>query len=956
MRRKQLAKRVAIAVLSAATVMTAAPAGAFAAPVEVSIDASDAAVVTSPEVSVNDTTSDSYKIKDDLETSAQHTGLALVDNTKKGTSRNAADWKLTGKSAASADPSTSDFYTYKVKSISLSAPKVNEGKTDVEEPKITVVADVTKGSGATSEGKGTVTVTYNAADVNDFKLTAEEKIATLKAFVEAKLPDIEFADSDNDTSAYNKINAVVKIGATDEPAILKRLIDPYVKDTREAGDSSDATYEVTVGAATKATSSTDGSLQMTITYHASNWVDNNGAAKEDKKTDTSSVTGKIPKTKAQNDGAYAQRIQNAIAAATWTSDDFTPNADGTAATLTESTTAGTAKLVNVIKAADDNTLAKFDETTGVLVNVSPATFTYNNADVTSSTGVTVSRYTAPEHGKDGFAHLHFFTARKDGGTTYKVDSFDVDVTIKEGDTAVKNELKDAFTKALTVDLKTSDLQSGSKAASQDDVVNGIKKVIDARLAKSVNGKTYASDIKDYTIDVTKYNKSTVDKYGNIQFYITVDTGRTSAADPTKTDVWYFNGTNAGTVDGQKTDNSYSTTPVNTATYSQTTADGAKNVGAQFNVINLAKLGKSAATGISLPSTISYNVKAAGKTTSANATTDTTTGIALKDYVKVTPADANNWTIRWTNSNTTDYALVGKNSAGTVIEKTLTTAKAGDLPTLKLINDAASTVITAELLDDDGNVVATAKTTVTAANGFDDVQNASYFAYNPINALSSTVKLEKDSTATLKKYKTNGSRYENLDVAAGTKLSASPVIAGIGNNKFDPYANVTRGQFITFLWRNAVNEYSFADATTQAYTKDPASYTGKTDFADVDAKAYYAKAVEWAAKNGIAFGADATHFNPNKTITRAEAVSFIYRLKAQGAVYNNYQQFDDVSSSAYYANAVGYARSAGITAGKSGTKFAPNDTVTRGEAAAFIYRMAAGEDGFYYDAVDVTPAP
>ena len=935
MKKKQFMSKLAALTMAAAMGITTLPATAVFAADVVSVDASDAKTVTSPEVSVNDTTSDAYQIKTDLE------GATLgLENGAKGTSRNASDWTVT-----SAQTNT---YKYDVKSVSVTVPGMNAAGNDVDDIKITLVVDVaTNPSSGTSEGKGQATVTFSGTDANAVKLTADEKITVLKTYIEAKIAKIDFADSDNGLTVKDKIgnlptNVTTDIAATGGTA---------------EGDSTLADYSVEVGTATKATSSTEGSLPITVTYTASDYVKADNTVTESKKTGTSSVTGKIPKTKTQNDGTYAQKIQNAIAAATWTSDDFTTA--GSTTTLNTSTTAGTAKLVNVIKAVDNNTYANI-KNDGTLINVKPSTFRYTSTTDDSNTGVTVSRYTPAEHGKDGFAHLQFFTARNDGGAN-KVDSFDVDITIKEGDAAVQNELVDAFTKALKTDLKVSDLQSGNTAASQADVVDGIKKVIDARLAKSVNGKTYASDIKGYEIVVPdkKYVASTVDKFGNIQFYIKVDTGRTSATDPTKTDVWYFGIANPfngsyDTTTGKE--GKYTNAVNNTAVVKATKAQAEIGL---FGVDGLAKLGKSEATGIALPDTISYNVKAAGKVADANSDNtvnsndailpaNSSVGIALEDYVKVTPKDANNWKIRWTNSNTTDYALVGKDATGAdEVETTLTTAKANDLPTLKLINDAATTVITAELLDDDGNVIATAKTTVTAKNGFDDVQNASYFAYNDINALTSTLKKVDKTGAQPQngKWVNNGNYNTQIDVEAGKELKSSPVIAGVGNNRFDPYADVSRGQFITFLWRNAVNEYSFADATTQAYTKDPASYTGKTDFADVDETAYYAKAVEWAADNGIAFG-DGTNFNPNKTITRAEAVSFIYRLKAQGAVYNNYQQFDDVSSSAYYANAVGYARSEGITAGKSGNKFAPGDTVTRGEAAAFILRMAAGESGFY----------
>ena len=110
----------------------------------------------------------------------------------------------------------------------------------------------------------------------------------------------------------------------------------------------------------------------------------------------------------------------------------------------------------------------------------------------------------------------------------------------------------------------------------------------------------------------------------------------------------------------------------------------------------------------------------------------------------------------------------------------------------------------------------------------------------------------------------------------------------------------------------------------------------TKFTDVDANAYYAKAIDWAVENGITSGKTDTTFDPNGKVTRAEAVTFLYRYFAANQSYNA-ADFTDVASTAYYANAVGWASSNGVTQGKTATTFAPNDTTTRKEAAAFIYR-------------------
>ena len=118
------------------------------------------------------------------------------------------------------------------------------------------------------------------------------------------------------------------------------------------------------------------------------------------------------------------------------------------------------------------------------------------------------------------------------------------------------------------------------------------------------------------------------------------------------------------------------------------------------------------------------------------------------------------------------------------------------------------------------------------------------------------------------------------------------------------------------------------------------------FTDVDANAYYAKAVDWAVANGIANGKTDTTFDPNGKVTRAEAVTFLYRYFAANQSYNA-ADFSDVSSTAYYANAVGWASSEGVTQGKSATTFAPSDTTTRKEAAAFIYRAMTWRNGHGY---------
>lgn len=107
------------------------------------------------------------------------------------------------------------------------------------------------------------------------------------------------------------------------------------------------------------------------------------------------------------------------------------------------------------------------------------------------------------------------------------------------------------------------------------------------------------------------------------------------------------------------------------------------------------------------------------------------------------------------------------------------------------------------------------------------------------------------------------------------------------------------------------------------------------FTDVPADAYYAEAVRWAVSKGITSGTTETTFSPDATVTRAQTVSFLYRHAGSPAVSGN--SFADVSADAYYANAVAWAVAEEITAGTSTNTFSPNAACTRGQIVSFLYR-------------------
>jgi len=124
------------------------------------------------------------------------------------------------------------------------------------------------------------------------------------------------------------------------------------------------------------------------------------------------------------------------------------------------------------------------------------------------------------------------------------------------------------------------------------------------------------------------------------------------------------------------------------------------------------------------------------------------------------------------------------------------------------------------------------------------------------------------------------------------------------------------------------------------SKDPEPAPDTTvSFTDVSTGAYYYDAVQWAVKNGITSGTSANTFSPNATCTRAQMVTFLWRAAGSPASQRTENSFTDVSPNAYYYDAVLWAVEQGITAGTSATTFGPDDTVTRGQTVTFLHRTA-----------------
>ena len=162
------------------------------------------------------------------------------------------------------------------------------------------------------------------------------------------------------------------------------------------------------------------------------------------------------------------------------------------------------------------------------------------------------------------------------------------------------------------------------------------------------------------------------------------------------------------------------------------------------------------------------------------------------------------------------------------------------------------------------------------------------------------------------------------VAALTKAGT---IDGMTATTFVPAGTLTRGQFVTMLYRLAGKP----------------AVTAAASFTDVTSADYFAAAVAWAVSAKITDGATDTTFAPGAYVTREQAVTFLYRYaqsqKKDVTAAKDLTAYTDYASLATYAkDAMSWAVGAGLVDGTSDTTLSPADTAVRAQAAALVYRF------------------
>ena len=122
-------------------------------------------------------------------------------------------------------------------------------------------------------------------------------------------------------------------------------------------------------------------------------------------------------------------------------------------------------------------------------------------------------------------------------------------------------------------------------------------------------------------------------------------------------------------------------------------------------------------------------------------------------------------------------------------------------------------------------------------------------------------------------------------------------------------------------------------------------THQLPFTDVTSGAWYEQAVRYAYLNSIMAGTSGTAFQPNGTLSRAMAVQILYNLEGQPDISgeNLGYPYSDVDASQWYGNAVYWARITGVATGYGDGTFQPTDSITRQEFAQMLYNYAKYKD-------------
>jgi hypothetical protein len=153
-----------------------------------------------------------------------------------------------------------------------------------------------------------------------------------------------------------------------------------------------------------------------------------------------------------------------------------------------------------------------------------------------------------------------------------------------------------------------------------------------------------------------------------------------------------------------------------------------------------------------------------------------------------------------------------------------------------------------------------------------------------------------------------------------------ITSGVSPTEFDPNGATTRGQIFTMLHR-------YVSWSDNAALEINAAH----GFSDVVAGTYYEAPVRWAAASGVTTGTGAARFEPEATTTRAQLATFVHRLAPRPP--SSTDGFEDVPAGSWFADATHWLLDSELTTGTSYRRFSPDAVSTRAEVITFLWRLS-----------------
>ena len=848
MRNKMLARRIAIAMLSAATVMTAAPVGAFAA-TTVSVESSNTKTADAK---------DGSTFKSVISVTAQATAGSASATNEQTIATAIAGEALFKTGALATKPADTAAKT----NLTTGTPAAG----------ITLATDYTVDPDSISV----------SGDVLSFNVKkGVDEVYNISVNYAAKVDNLKDATAGTDAEAvYVALQQYFADKAYDTYD-SKTLTNGYVANdvttnkTKIFGSAIAA--KVTVNGNTSALGS-DGAGKLNVTITGDKTYEYDFTAKVNISTDSDAkafadalaiVTANTYPSGATttSNGKYASGADETALAAKL-------NADLKAAGYTGTKTLGFsgADALNASYATKDN-----DGSVYGVIGTTPVSIklTYSSAQKQAATLKSLSDGVFKDRNASGTVLVN--TVAANGYYEFKAGSALAQSVQKTGATV---------------------------AAESDAVVSAVKDAVDAQLKKDgldTNGvKVEASNVTDkskVTVNGSAAETTEATKADAGTYYVLV---KTSIANDYAG--WKL-------ADGT------------TYAYDGTTYDGENANDVRYDLVKVdtAQLDQKAATSLALEDkTVELN----DAYTNSSTTKKDGTLISLK--ATLTPADANS-TVKYVVKDADGNKVFDNTGVNTGIQ---TAAAAADgIYAVGGYVDSDSKTYTAK--DGELAFIATkaGKYTVEASIDGTELKDTATLTITDTFA---------DATSKTAYY------YDAVKWAKTNEISN-----GVGDNTFGVNKTITRKEFVTWLYKVAQKSNKLTDVKGDA---------SSLKFTDVPKDSYYAEAVAWGAANGIVYGTSDTTFNPNGEVTRAQAITFIWRLAgkpdsgAAGTQLDATTKFSDVSANQFFTTAVTWGvnteaygtTNAKIVSGTSTSTFSPATTCNRAQAMSFIYR-AFGAD-------------